>query len=161
MKRLIVSIIALLAVTATPAQEIYTDIRQKAQTVKDDPTANPLLKSIAQFKLDALDYLAIRMKEQMPDSTVAYLDKQALAMNNFVSLYIKRLLELNNQPQAMQVKMTKHYMDASYSNPLFKDKDDELTLSYYLNQKSITRFSLNTNWMKAVNAALNEKKDDK
>ena len=159
MKRLITTLLLTITLAgAAQAQDAYYDIRTKAQAVVNDPAANELLKNIATFKVDALDYLAMKMKEQMPDSTVNYLDKQAVAMNNFVSLYIKRLIELNDQPQAMQVKMTKHYMDASYSNPLFKDNETEPALSYYLNKKAVTRFSLNTNWLKAVNAALKEKK---
>jgi len=159
MKRLILTLILTITMAgAAQAQDAYYDILTKAKAVVNDPAANDLLKNIAAFKVDALDYLAMKMKEQMPDSTVNYLDQQALAMNNFVSLYIKRLIELNDQPQAMQVKMTKHYMHASYSNPLFKDNETEPALSYYLNKKAVTRFSLNTNWIEAVNDALKEKK---
>ena len=48
--------------------------------------------------------------------------------------------------------MIKMFMDASYSNPLFNDKDTELVLSYYNSAQSMTRFSLDTDWRKAVAA---------
>ena len=50
------------------------------------------------------------------------------------------------------MKMIKMFMDASYSNPLFNDKDTELVLSYYNSAQSMTRFSLDTDWRKAVAA---------
>jgi hypothetical protein len=124
----------------------------------NDPLANPIVKKISQFKLDALDYMVIKMKEQMPDSTVTFLDKEALAMNNFITLYTQSILDNRSQPGAYQVKIIKLFMDASYSNPLFKDSDTELVLVYYNNGESLTRFSLDTDWRRAYIAAATELK---
>ena len=44
-------------------------------------------------------------------------------------------------------------MDASFSNPLFNDPDKELTLAYFSDGNSLTRFSLDTDWRRAVLAA--------
>jgi hypothetical protein len=41
-------------------------------------------------------------------------------------------------------------MEVSKDNPLFKDKDKEMVLSYYNSGESLTRFSLDTNWEKAL-----------
>ncbi len=140
------------------AQEVFNSIKSKANEVVNDPLANPIVKKISQFKLDALDYLVIKMKEQMPDSTVTFLDKEALAMNNFITLYTQSILDNRNQPGAYQVKIIKLFMDASYSNPLFKDSDTELVLVYYNNGESLTRFSLDTDWRRAYIAAATELK---
>lgn len=140
------------------AQEVFNSIKSKASEVVNDPLANPIVKKISQFKLDALDYLVIKMKEQMPDSTVTFLDKEALAMNNFITLYTQSILDNRNQPGAYQVKIIKLFMDASYSNPLFKDSDTELVLVYYNNGESLTRFSLDTDWRRAYIAAATELK---
>ena len=132
------------------AQQAYTELRTKARTTLDNKNANTLVKQISQFKLDALNYLAIKMQEEMPDSSVTYLDQQAIAMDNFVNFYVEQLIASTKEPDAMQVKMIKLFMDVSYSNPLFNDKDTELTLSYHNNGKALTRFSLDTDWRKAV-----------
>ena len=151
MKKVI--LLGLLAIaTSMQAQEAYNELRQKAKTTVADPKTNAVVKQISQFKLDALNYMAIKMQEVMPDSSVLFLDKQAISMDNFVNFYIEKLIESTKQPNVEQVKMIKMFMDASYSNPLFEDKDTELVLSYYNSADSMTRFSLDTDWRKAVAA---------
>ncbi len=151
MKKLI--LLALLAIATTAqGQEAYNELRQKAKTTISNPNANAIVKQISQFKLDALNYMAMKMREVMPDSSATFLDKQAIAMDNFVNFYIEKLIESTKQPNVEQVKMIKMFMDASYSNPLFEDKDTELVLSYYNSADSMTRFSLDTDWRKAVAA---------
>ena len=151
MKKVI--LFALLAIaTSMQAQEAYNELRQKAKTTVNDPKTNAVVKQISQFKLDALNYMAIKMQEVMPDSSVTFLDKQAIAMDNFVNFYVEKLIESTKKPNVQQVKMIKMFMDASYSNPLFNDKDTELVLSYYNSAQSMTRFSLDTDWRKAVAA---------
>ena len=151
MKKLI--LLALLAIATTAqGQEAYNELRQKAKTTISNPNANDVVKQISQFKLDALNYMAMKMREVMPDSSATFLDKQAIAMDNFVNFYIEKLIESTKQPNVEQVKMIKMFMDASYSNPLFEDKDTELVLSYYNSADSMTRFSLDTDWRKAVAA---------
>ena len=151
MKKVI--LFALLAIaTSMQAQEAYNELRQKAKTTVNDPKTNAVVKQISQFKLDALNYMAIKMQEEMPDSSATFLDKQAIAMDNFVNFYVEKLIGSTKLPNVQQVKMIKMFMDASYSNPLFNDKDTELVLSYYNSAQSMTRFSLDTDWRKAVAA---------
>ena len=112
MKKLI--LLALLAIaTSMQAQEAYNELRQKAKTTVNDPKANPVVKQISQFKLDALNYMAIKMREVMPDSSVTFLDKQAIAMDNFVNFYVEKLIESTKLPNVQQVKMIKMFMDIS------------------------------------------------
>ena len=77
------------------------------------------------FKLEALNYMAIKMKEQFPDSTANLLDKEALSLNVFITNYTRSLVESRNMPANHQKKVIRAYMDASYSNPLFNDSDQE------------------------------------
>ena len=148
-----VILFALLAIaTSMQAQEAYNELRQKVKTTVNDPKTNAVVKQISQFKLDALNYMAIKMQEEMPDSSATFLDKQAIAMDNFVNFYVEKLIESTKKPNVQQVKMIKMFMDASYSNPLFNDKDTELVLSYYNSAQSMTHFSLDTDCRKAVAA---------
>ena len=150
MKKTLLACLLMLSMS-TQAQDVYNELRQKNRAVVENPQSNDLVKKISQFKLDALNYMAIKMQEEMPDSSVQFLDRQAYAMNAFVQFYIEKLIELNKMPGTLQVQMTKLFMDASYSNPLFKDKDKEMTLSYY-NRDCLTRFSLDTDWPRALAA---------
>ena len=140
------------------AQEVFTEVRKSAQTTLDNPNSNDLLRQFSQFKIDALDYMALKMREQMPDSSVVYLDRQAYALNAFMTHYLKVLVDNRNEPAAYQVKLMKLFIDASVSNPLFDDSDKELVHSYFADGKSATRFSLDTDWQRARIAVASELK---
>ena len=148
MKKILIVLMLFIGMNAQ-AQDVYNELRQKNKELIENPQTNELVRHISQFKLDALNYLAIKMQEEMPDSSVIFLDQQALAMNQYVTFYIKKLVEFNEMPQALQTEMTKMFMDTTLNTPLFRDKDKELTLSYYNNGESLTRFSLDTDWIKA------------
>ncbi len=149
MKKILVALMLFIGMNAQ-AQEVFNELRQKNKAVIENPESNGLARSISQFKYDALNYLAIKMQEEMPDSSVYYLDSQAFAMNQYVAFYIEKLIQYNNMPQTLQTEMTKMFMETSKNNPLFKDKDKELVLSYYNNGENLIRFSLDTDWEKAL-----------
>lgn len=154
MKRIIIALIMALAAAHTmQAQEIFTEIRNTAKATADNQQANPLVRKIATFKLDALNYMAMKMREEMPDSTAELLDKEALSLNIFITKYTNALVANSQQPAAFQTKIIKAFMDASYSNPLFKDTDQDLVLVYFRDGDCLTRFSLDTDWRRAVLAA--------
>ena len=151
MKKILIVIMLIVGMNAQ-AQEVYNELRKTNKAIVENPQSHGIVRTISQFKLDALNYLAIKMQEEMPDSSVYFLDRQALAMNEYVQFYIKKLVELNKMPQSLQEQMTKIFMDTSRQFPLFKDKDQEMVLSYYNRGECLTRFSLDTDWEKALEA---------
>ncbi len=159
MKKLFLAI--MMAFTCTlqsNAQEIYTEIKAMAQEVIDNPQANPIIKQMNTFKLTALNYMGMKMRETMPDSTAAFLDKEALALYNFMTIYTQTLAENSQQPAAYQTKLIELFMDASYSNPLFNDTDKDYVLQYFVKGDCLTRFSLDTDWLRALKAVDTELK---
>ncbi len=161
MKRILLSLAIILGLAnIAAAQSIYDEVKSNAQTAVQT-SSNELVKQINQFKLDALDYLLIKMREQTPDSTTAFLDKQAYALNGFVAFYIQQIVSMSNMPEAQKVKTVQLFMDASLSNPLFNDTDKELTQGYFVNPNSITRFSLDTDWRRAFAAVVAETEKQK
>lgn len=159
-KHLFTLLLCLTCTVGVQAQDVFLQIREKAQSGVSDPDANVVMKKINKFKVDELDYLSMKMKECMPDSSVTFLDRQAFAMNSFLTLYMTTVLKAHSQPKAFQVKVLQLFMDASYSNPLFNDEDKEVTLSYYSRSDSVTRFSLDTDWRRAIAAAMAELKKE-
>ena len=159
MKKLFLAI--MMACTCTlqsNAQEIYTEIKAMAQEVIDNPQANPIIKQMNTFKLTALNYMGMKMRETMPDSTAAFLDKEALALYNFMTIYTQTWAENSQQPAAYQTKLIELFMDASYSNPLFNDTDKDYVLQYFVKGDCLTRFSLDTDWLRALKAVDTELK---
>lgn len=161
MKKIFISLMfAVIPFAGVFGQDAYNEIRGNAAAQVSSPLSNDMIKQINQFKVDALDYMLIKMREQMPDSSATFLDRQAIALNGFISLYIKKILEFKDMPPAKQVKIIKKFMDASYSNPLFNDSDTELTLGYYVKGDCLTRFSLDTDWQRASAAIVDILKED-
>ena len=156
MKILMSILLFLLALQPMKAQAVYNEILNSSKTTAANENVDKLVRQIAQFKVDALDYLLIKMKEQMPDSTATFLDKEAFALHNFISYYLSSLVESSQMPANYQVKVIRLFMDASYSNPLFHDTEHELTLSYYVRADCMTRFSLDTDWRRANVAVMHE-----
>jgi len=154
MKKIIITMLLLLTTMNTVmAQEVYLEIRKMAQEKVEDPKSAPIVKNINKFKLDALNYMALKMREEMPDSSAQFLDDMALALHMFITNYSKDLVSSSKQPAAYQAKVIRAYVDASYSNPLFKDNDEDTVLAYFLDANSITRFSFDTDWRRALLAA--------
>ena len=106
------------------------------------------LRKIAQFKVDALNYLATKTKEVKPDTPVGELDKQAYALNEFISCYINELTKYSSKKARAYVLNI--FRDATNTNTRFGDMDRDLVLSYYNNKGYLTQFSLDTDWEKAL-----------
>ena len=76
------------------------------------------------------------------------LGKQANAMIEFVNTFIKRLSQEKKKKDKNIILAT--YKNATTSNPLFNDPEKEVTYGYVDNEKYITQFSLDTDWVKAL-----------
>ena len=69
-------------------------------------------------------------------------------MIDFVNLYVKRLSMEKKQKNKDLIKAT--FRTATINNSLFNDTDKEVTYGYVDNEKYITQFSLDTDWVKAL-----------
>lgn len=139
------------------AQDVANEIKKISKSVADDQTKDLQSRRIAYFKVNAIDYLKMKMRDNvMRDSknTKAYnenvkmVNEQSYAMYEYINLFIKKLSEAK-QPEAKDMVMAR-FRAASLNNPLFNDTDLEVVQSYVNNDEYLTRFSLDTNWTKAL-----------
>jgi hypothetical protein len=154
----ILMVAALCCLTATAkAQDVFKLLLQDAKTVAEDKSKDIETRKIATFKYDELSYMAMQVRDDvLRDSTdldffnktVAMLNEQSFAMHEFLNFYLERL-GASKKKEDRDVVMTV-FRNASINYPLFNDMDKELVLSYYNNENYITRFSLDTNWVKAL-----------
>lgn len=141
---------ACFTVSAANAQEIYKEVvrlKTNAETLMNDTTKNMDVRKVACFKNDALYYL-IDKAADAPDFSELELGKQANAMIEFVNTFIKRLSQEKKKKDKNIILAT--YKNATTSNPLFNDPEKEVTYGYVDNEKYITQFSLDTDWVKAL-----------
>lgn len=141
---------ACFTVSVANAQEIYKEVvrlKTNAETLMNDTTKNMDVRKVACFKNDALYYL-IDKAADATDFSELELGKQANAMIEFVNTFIKRLSQEKKKKDKNIILAT--YKNATTSNPLFNDPEKEVTYGYVDNEKYITQFSLDTDWVKAL-----------
>lgn len=149
MRRLITIMAVLAMFTANAgAQKVYQEIMKLSEKVANDKSKDIGSRKIATFKVDELNYMAMKTKELMPDSSVTVLDNQAYAMYDFVNLYVKKLTEAKTKKDKGVIISL--FKNASLQNPRFNDMDLELVESYIRTQGYVTKFSLDTDWIKAI-----------
>ncbi len=149
MKKIFLTALMLCGLSLTaPAQEVYQEILRLSRKVAADKNKSLDARKVATFKVDELNYMAMKTKEQMPDSSVRVLDVQAYAMYDFVNLFMRRLTEARKKADKEKVMI--RFREASINNSRFNDMDKELVLSYYDNPNYLTQFSLDTDWVKAL-----------
>lgn len=146
-KGLIVILFAFIGLANVHAQEVYKEIMRVSDSIAHDRKQTLEARKIATFEKDGLKYMAMRTQEQMGDSAISVVDRQAYAMYEFVNLFVKQLSRAGkeNQREAVISKFKK----ASLENPRFNDMDKDLTLAY-CNNNYPTQFSLDTDWEKAL-----------
>ena len=144
-------ILAIVCATATSvsAQEIFNEVKRiekQAETLANDTTKNINERKIACFKYDAIYYL-IDKASQEERFTEYELGEQTDALIEFVNLYVKRLANAGKKDKDL---LKAKFRTASINNSLFNDVDKEVVYSYVDNDNFITQFSLDTNWVKAL-----------
>ena len=158
MKRLFLFLIMALAMSGqAAAQDVANEIIKLSKAIVDDTKQDLQTRRIAYFKVNVINYMKMKVRDEVLRDTndlkvfnenMKMLNEQSYAMYQFVNLFVKRLSE-SNKKEAKEVVMTR-FRNASINNPLFNDMDLDLVLSYYNNPEYLTRFSLDTDWMKAL-----------
>lgn len=136
---------------ASPAQNVYTAVLNLSKKGAADQTKSLMARRVYQFKVNALNYMAMKTRELMPDSSVRVLDEQAYALYDFVDLYFKYLTQYTKKKDRELV--TKVFKEATIHNPRFNEPDTEMNLSYYNNTEFPTPFCIDTDWIKARDEA--------
>lgn len=140
--------LACVAFVGVNAQERYKAALEMARTVAEDEKKEIGLRKIATFKYDELCYTGQRTREQMPDK-YDELDEQALALFEFLDLYLSNYEKASDKNKA---KVMQDFKQFCIEFPRYTDDDTLLTEAYY-NDNYITQFNLNTDWVKAYGKA--------
>ncbi len=148
MKRIIFALLLGLSFAGqASAQAIYTEVKKimdDYQVVKDDTSKSLDVRKIATFKWDAIYYLVYKSA----DDTESELGEQVSAMIDFVNLFISKIDNAKGTKNR-QVIMAK-FKNATIENARYNDPDKEIIYAYVDNQDFLTQFSLDTDWVKAL-----------
>lgn len=151
MKKIILTLVlCAFAFTGMQAQEILKEVKsieQKQLDIKNDATKPLEVRKVASFKADAIFYLVLKAS-QTEGFTETQLGEQTSAMIDFVNLYVKRLGDCKKK--ADKDMLMAKFRAASVNHALFNDMDKEVVYAYVDNDKYITQFSIDTDWVKAL-----------
>ena len=143
MKQFFVFFVFLLCnLQAAYSQEVYDLVLANATRAVNSPTSSY-----------ALIYLKRKAFEQVKEVPASFLDTQAYYLSEFVTLFFNEILKIKHLDEAKRKERIMFFMEASLSNPLYNDPDEETTMSFITNGGEITPFCINTNWQKAYEAA--------
>ena len=81
------------------------------------------------------------------NSTIQVLNEQALAMNQYVTLYQKRFSEAKKKNRDV---VTNLFKQATRDHKLFNDTDTEVTLAYYDRKDYPIQFCIDCDWVKTL-----------
>ena len=162
-KFLMIVAMCCLTMATAQAQEGFKELLKSAKEIAEDKSKDIETRKIATFKFDELSYMAMKVRDDVLrdttdleffNKTVTMLNEQSFAMHEFVTLYLNSLAKAKKKSERDIIITV--FRDASINNPLFNDMDKELILAYYNNENYLTQFSLDTNWVKALEAVRKE-----
>ncbi len=154
-KLMAIALLAMMGGTQLMAQDVFQEVVDKNHLIIMDPQSSGVKLNVAQFKYTSMQYLCTMAIKINGSANGDFLDRQAIAMNNFITNYIGELSQGADAKAKKEVMM--RYWRASAENPLFGDKDTETTQSFATDPTSITPFSLDTNWELADKARVKKK----
>lgn len=157
-KILMISAFLSLACMPMAAQDVLNEIVKTSSAILNDTTKSMDERKVAVFKYDAMTYLRSKMLQpaqvlknknnyEAINKTIRTLNEQALAMNEYVSLYIKRLCEAKKKNKDI---VTNLFKQATRDHKYFEDTDTEVTLAYYDRTDYPIQFCLDCDWVKTL-----------
>lgn len=154
MKKIIFSLLVLMAsVASIQAQDLFKTVRDNATKVVNNPSSSDEEIQINQFKVTALNYLAMMVQKRGLKKDTYFYDSQAVNMTSFITDFQVNLEKARAISPAKRMEIMKIYTDASKFNPLFKDTDKEKVNCYVDDKTTMTPFCLDTDWEKAYDQA--------
>ena len=154
MKKIILSLLVLMAsVASIQAQDLFKTVRDNATKVVNNPSSSDEEIQINQFKVTALNYLAMMVQKRGLKKDTFFYDSQAVNMTSFITDFQVNLEKARAISPAKRMEIMKIYTDASKFNPLFKDTDKEKVNCYVDDKTTMTPFCLDTDWEKAYDQA--------
>ncbi len=159
MKKLVLLLfVCCVCAVSAHAQDVLNEIVRVSQATINDTTLSMEVRKVAVFKYDAATYLrskVLQPAEMLSDSVdiakfnanIKFLNEQAYAMNQYVSLFLKRLGEAKKRNKSLVQSLFK---EATINHKLFGDTDTELTLAYYRRDDYPIQFCIDCDWVKTL-----------
>lgn len=158
MKKLICMMMLMLGMASSAsAQDVWREILKISREAKDNKELDIEARKVATFKYDVLSYMAMKVRDDVLKDTTdlenfnitaRMLNEQSYALYDFVNNFISRLSAAKSKSDKDIIITV--FRNASLNHPFYNDMDKDLVLSYINHEGYITQFSLDTDWVKAL-----------
>lgn len=144
--------------SSASAQDVLNEIVKTSLATVNDSTKSLEDRKTAVFKYDAMTYLRSKLLQpadllgesvnlEKVNATIRTLNEQALAMNQYVTLYQKRYGEAKKKNRDI---VTNLFKKATRDHKFFNDADTDVTLAYYDRTDYPIQFCLDCDWVKTL-----------
>ena len=154
MNKLALVLLLLLAPLGASAQQVFQFELDNSARAMRSPGSGYVVVRLATFQHCALNYLATKTADRPDHERNRWLDNQAYYMADFLRLYYMQLID-ESLTETDHAIWKQSFATASAQAPEFYD-DDNPEACAYVNDRSLTPFSLDTNWEKAFERILQD-----
>jgi len=152
-KIFLLACLLLAATTSLKAQSLYETVYNSAISKVNNPQSAQEQIEVSQFEVTALNYIFNEVKKRGLEKSAYFYDSQAVNLKSFVDdflYYVQKARAISTDKRKEVIKI---YRDASLKNKLFNDTNLDRVLCYVNDTKTLTPFSLDTDWEKAYDEA--------
>ena len=155
MKKLIFTTLMAACITMPmQAQELFKTVYEGALKVVNSADADDEQVEIRQFIVTDLNYITMQCQQRgLHKDDFLFYDSQAVNLKCFIDDFFFNITKARSISQAKRLEVLRIYQEASLKNPLFNDTNRTRTHCYVNDSKSLTPFSLDTDWDKAYEQA--------
>lgn len=150
MKKFLFITLMICTFTGIYAQDVYKEVKRLSLETAANTKKTNFERSLALFKTDALEYMAVKSGELMRDSSMMILNTQAYGLYEFCFYYMAATDKARSKAAKENVK--KVFKEISLTTPRFNDEETDISHAYVnvKNKTNITPFCLDTDWVIAV-----------
>ncbi len=135
------------------AQSLYRTVYEKAISIVNSAQSSQEQIEINQFEVTVLNYIQAQAKSRGLQKDEYFFDSQAVNLKSFIDDFVYYLNKARAISSSKRNEVIACYRDASLNNPLFNDLNKDRAFCYVNDTKSLTPFSLDTDWEKAYDQA--------
>ena len=155
MKKLIfTTLMAACCFAQVQAQELFKTVYEGALKVVNSADSDDEQVEIRHFIVTDLNYITMQCQQRgLHKDDFLFYDTQAVNLKCFIDDFFFNINKARSISQAKRLEVLRIYQEASLQNPLFRDSNHTSTHCYVNDKKSLTPFSLDTDWDKAYEQA--------
>lgn len=145
--RLILLLTLVCAAEKASAQDVFNIVFRTAEEVVNSDNSSDFDIKVNQFKMTTLKYYLSTGVKKNGSVMSDEMDLMAYSLNVFLTKYLSDIRKTKDEARKECVMK---YIKITRACPMYEDPDKEMTESFVSDPGGFTPFSINVNWIKAL-----------